>query len=389
MNSLRLILSHKRYFAPAYAFLCLNFIYGTWAIYIPQIKENLGIDKAELGLAIFAMALGSFVSLILAPSINERIGCGKATAYGITALCIFGAGPFLATNFASLTTTLFFLGMAQGFLDVSMNATVAQMEKDDEVTLMAAMHGFFSLGGVIAGLGTFLITFFDSALLHISLMIGLIIVFNLSLTRQYRNIAAPKTQKTGGSFSRLWGLLLLGMICFVVMGSEGAIVDWSGLYLKEIAGAPEHLLGAGFLGFSVAMTLGRFFGDFLSDELGSEGVIGLGTLVAFLGYLGVLQHNLNMSIAGFTAIGAGLSVMVPELFRMAGRTKQMAPSRAIAFVAGLGYIGFLTGPVILGFTADYYGLRTSYYGLTASIALIGLIALALYFQSVKNKREAA
>ena len=389
MNSLRLILTHKRYFAPAYAFLCLNFVYGTWAIYIPQIKDYLGINKAELGLAIFAMAFGSLISLILAPSINERIGCGKATAYGIAALCIFGAGPFLAANFVLLSLTLFFLGMAQGFLDVSMNATVAQMEKDDQVTLMAAMHGFFSLGGVIAGLGTFLITFFDSALLHISLMIGLIIVFNLSLTRQYRDIAAPKTQKTDGSFSRLWSLMLIGMICFVVMGSEGAIVDWSGLYLEEIAEAPEYLFGAGFLGFSVAMTLGRFFGDFLSDKLGSEGVLSLGTFVAFLGYLGVLQPNLNISIAGFSAIGAGLSVMVPELFRMAGRTKHMSPSRAIAMVAGLGYIGFLTGPVILGFTADFYGLRTSYYGLTASIALIGLIALVLYFQSVKNKRDAA
>ena len=385
MNSLRLILSRKRYFAPAYAFLCLNLIYGTWAIYIPQIKEHIGIDKAELGLAIFAMALGSFLSLIFAPGINDKIGCGKATAYGIAGLCIFGLGPFIATNYYMLSTALFLLGLVQGFLDVSMNATVAQMEKDDKVTLMAAMHGFFSLGGVIAGLGTFLIAPLNSAVLHVALMISLIIVFNLKLVGQYREIASPQGGKSSNSARRIRPLLFLGIICFVVMGSEGAIVDWSGLYLEEIIRAPEHLLGVGFFGFSVAMTLGRFFGDYVSEKMGSEGVLSLGTFVAFIGYLGVLYPNLYASIIGFTAIGAGLSVMVPELFRMAGRTNAMASSRAIALVSGFGYTGFLTGPVILGLTADHFGLVTSYYGLTFSIGFVGVIALTLYYRTIKNQ----
>ena len=157
MNSLGLILRNRRYWAPAYAFMCLNLVYGTWAIYIPTIKEALGINKSQLGMAIFTMASGNFLILTLSPKINDFLGCGRSTKLGLLALCIFGVGPYLASNYASLCITLFLVGAAQGFLDVSMNATVSEIEKDDKVTLMAAMHGFFSLGGVVAGLGTFLI----------------------------------------------------------------------------------------------------------------------------------------------------------------------------------------------------------------------------------------
>jgi fucose permease len=381
MNSLRLILSNKRYFAPAYAFLCLNLVYGTWAIYIPQIKQHLGIDKAELGIAIFAMALGSFVSLTLAPTINDRIGCGKATAWGLLLLSIFGAGPFLAGSYATLCIALFLVGAAQGFLDVSMNATVSQIEKDDKVTLMAAMHGFFSLGGVVAGLGTFLIPIFDSALLHILLIILLIITVNLKLVQQYAGVCSTlNTEKSKGS-NYLRPLLLLGVISFVVMGSEGAIVDWSGLYLSEVVGTAEFLVGAGFLSFSITMTLGRFFGDALSEKIGSEGVLFLGSVIAVLGYLGVLWGTTLSSILGFSAIGAGLSVMVPELFRMAGRATAISSNKAIALVAGFGYSGFLIGPVILGISAEAFGLVSSYYGLTAAIIIVSIVTISLLLRT--------
>ena len=384
MSSLGLILSNRRYWAPAYAFMCLNLIYGTWAIYIPTIKEAIRINKSELGIAIFAMALGNFFILTLAPKINDVLGCGRSTKLGLLALCIFGVGPYLAHSYITLCITLFLVGAAQGFLDVSMNATVSQIEKDDRVTLMAAMHGFFSLGGVAAGLGTFLIPVLNAPIIHSLLIVLLIAIPNYSLSKQYESVTAEVTKGSKRPSNALKPLILLGFISLVAMGSEGAIIDWSGLYLEEIVNVNTAWIGAGFLVFSITMTLGRFLGDGLSTRLGSEKVLILGILTSVIGYLGVLTAHSTFSIIGFAIIGAGFSVLVPELFRMAGKQDQIPSSKAIAIVAGFGYSGFLTGPVILGITAETYGLTTSYYGLTLAALIIGLLAISL---SIKKRRS--
>lgn len=384
MSSLGLILSNRRYWAPAYAFMCLNLIYGTWAIYIPTIKETIGINKSELGLAIFAMALGNFFILTVAPKINDVLGCGRSTKLGLLALCVFGVGPYLAQSYITLCITLFLVGAAQGFLDVSMNATVSQIEKDDKVTLMAAMHGFFSLGGVAAGLGTFLIPILNAPVIHSLLIVVLITIPNFSLSKHYESVTAEVTKGSKRSSNALKPLILLGFISFIAMGSEGAIVDWSGLYLEEIVKVNPAWIGAGFLVFSITMTLGRFLGDGLSTRLGSEKVLILGILTSIIGYLGVLTADSTISVIGFAIIGAGFSVLVPELFRMAGKQDQIPSSKAIAIVAGFGYSGFLTGPVILGITAETYDLTTSYYGLTSAAIIIGLLSIYL---SIKKKRS--
>lgn len=383
MKSLGLILRHRRYFAPAWAFMSLNLVYGTWAIYIPTIKAQLEIDKSALGIAIFFMAMGSFLILPIAPRINDYLGCGKATTYGILALGVLGILPFIAHTYPFLLGGLFLLGAAQGFLDISMNATVAEIERRDQVTLMTAMHGFFSLGGVLAGLGTFAIAWFTHAYEHMGVILVLMVLVNLFFFSAYKDITSPAKKESGFSAKHLKPLLLLGVISFVVMGSEGAIVDWSGLYLQEIVQLEDQWIGAGFLGFSIAMTTGRFFGDGISQRIGSEKILALGAAVAILGYTGVLQDQMIWSISGFTAIGLGLSVVIPELFRMAGRQKTISPSKAMAIVAGFGYSGFLTGPVILGFIAEGYGLHTSYYSLLGAIIAVLITALFLILNPKK------
>ncbi len=363
--------------------MSLNLVYGTWAIYIPTIKAQLEIDKSALGIAIFFMAMGSFLILPIAPRINDYLGCGKATTYGILALGVLGILPFIAPTYPFLLGGLFLLGAAQGFLDISMNATVAEIERRDQVTLMTAMHGFFSLGGVLAGLGTFAIAWFTHAYEHMGVILVLMVLVNIFFFSAYKDITSPAKKESGFSAKHLKPLLLLGVISFVVMGSEGAIVDWSGLYLQEIVQLEDQWIGAGFLGFSIAMTTGRFFGDGISQRIGSEKILALGAAVAILGYTGVLQDQMIWSISGFTAIGLGLSVVIPELFRMAGRQKTISPSKAMAIVAGFGYSGFLTGPVILGFIAEGYGLHTSYYSLLGAIIAVLITALFLILNPKK------
>jgi len=160
------------------------------------------------------------------------------------------------------------------------------------------------------------------------------------------------------------------------MGSEGAIVDWSGLYLKEISIAPEALWGAGFLGFQITMTLGRFLGDGISTRLGSVQMVAWGTVLVMTGYGLVLTTNMYLSIVGFALCGLGFSVMVPELFRIGGKVKGVESSQGVAFIAGTGYAGFLCAPPLLGQIADASSLVTCFWVLF-SCALFILAATFL------------
>jgi fucose permease len=377
MKSLKLILGNARYFGPSWVFASINILFGTWAIYIPTVKDSLDISKSELGIAIFFLALGVFTIFPFASSIINRVGVGKSTFYGVLLSCAAAILPLLAPNYYVLMVALFLFGAANGITDISMNTLVTEIEKKDKVKFMAASHGFFSLGGVLAGMGSFLIGPLSNPVLHMSIAILLVLVVNFIFKRKYIAEIAEEIENEPFSFGLLKPLLLLGLISFVAMGSEGAIVDWSGLYLKEIALAPEALWGLGFLGFQVTMTLGRFLGDGISEKIGSIKIVTLGAILAIVGYTLVLTTDIYLSIIGFTLNGLGFSVMVPEVFRIGGNVKGIDSSKGIAFIAGSGYAGFLCAPPILGFLAENYSLTRSFAVLLACGFLILLFTLLL------------
>ncbi|SDE88112.1 Fucose permease [Pricia antarctica] len=356
MKSLRLILTNPRYFGPAWVFASMNILFGTWAIYIPTVKENLEIDKSQLGIAIFFLSLGVFVVFPIASKIINKIGVGRATWYGVILCCIAALLPLLAPSYYMLMAALFLFGASNGFTDISMNTLVTELEKEDNKKFMSASHGFFSLGGVLAGLGSFLIGPLHNPILHMGIAVALVLTVNLIYFRRFLDIVAAPVEKDPFSLKLFRPLLLLGLISFVAMGSEGAIVDWSGLYLKEISRAPEALWGAGFLGFQVTMTLGRFLGDGISSKIGSIKMVGFGVLVVMAGYGLVLSTTTYLAIVGFSLSGLGFSVMIPEVFRIGGNVKGIDSSQGVSFIAGTGYTGFLCAPPILGFIADTHSL---------------------------------
>ncbi len=377
MRSLRLILTNPRYFGPAWVFASLNILFGTWAIYIPFVKEDLGIDKATLGIAIFFLSLGVFTVFPVASRIINKMGVGRATWVGAILICLTAMFPVMASSYLSLVIALFFFGATNGFTDISMNTLVTEIEKEDKENFMSASHGFFSLGGVLAGLGSFLIPFLDDRILHMAIAVLIVFGINFIFHSRYKNIVAAPIEKEPFSFKNFKPLLLLGIVSFIVMGSEGAIVDWSGLFLKEISIAPEALWGAGFLGFQTLMTLGRFLGDAVSARLGSVKIVALGAFIALLGYLLVLTTDMYLAILGFGLTGLGFSVIVPELFRIGGNVKGVESSQGVAFIAGTGYSGFLLGPVILGFVAEQFSLVFTFITLFACCILVLLATIIL------------
>ena len=361
MKSLQLILSNPRYFGPAWVFASLNILFGTWAIYIPTVKEALEIDKSQLGIAIFFLSLGVFTVFPIAATIINRVGVGKATWYGVLCSCAVALLPLLAPSYYTLMAGLFLFGASNGFTDIAMNTLVTEVEKKDDAKFMSAAHGFFSLGGVLAGLGSFLIGPLDNPVLHMGIAVALVLVVNLIFYKKFKHVVAATIEKAPFSLKLFKPFLLLGLISFIAMGSEGAIVDWSGLYLKEISIAPETLWGAGFLGFQITMTIGRFLGDGISAKIGSIKMVAFGTLLVLAGYALVLSTNMYLAILGFALSGLGFSVMVPEVFRIGGNVKGVESSQGVSFIAGSGYAGFLCAPPILGQIADGSSLVTSFW----------------------------
>jgi len=267
---------------------------------------------------------------------------------------------------------LLLVGIFSGFTDISMNALVSTIEKNNHKHIMSASHGFFSMGGFIgAGIGSLLMSLFSDPVWHMLLITSVIICTNLYISKYYVAIEEQKIAKISqeGRFKSIGPLLGLAVVAFIVMFNEGAIEHWSNLFLFDIVEVSENKAGLGFISFSFCMTLGRFLGDGISKRIGSIKIILSGCMIAFFGYLFVLSSLLVLSVIGFGIIGFGLSVIIPEIFRLAGKTKGILASVGISIVSGIGFLGFLVGPVILGFISDWATLIWSFSFLSSLIIL--------------------
>ena len=378
MKSLQLILTNPRYFAPAFVFATLNMVFGTWAIYIPTIKANLGIDEGQLGIAIFYMALGTLTMIAMAPKIIRTFGVGRSTAFGLFIFLVTFIIPFSVNSYYLLCFGMYIVGAFSGFTDVAMNTLVTEIEKEDNVHIMSANHGFFSLGGFIgAGIGSFFLSETAIPLYHLLIVVIILFILNLLIVKYYFRISSKIDEEHSFQFKNFKPLLVLALIAFFVMASEGAIVDWSALYLEKVSLAKFTWIGLGYTAFSATMAFGRFFGDEISGRFGSRILILIGSVLGVIGFGFVLMVQPVLAIVGFGLVGLGLSVIIPELFRLSGKTRGVESSQGISFVSGVGFLGFLLGPVLLGFLADIYNLKLSFLTLLGFVLLSFLLAFRL------------
>ncbi|NRB82221.1 MAG: MFS transporter [Winogradskyella sp.] len=385
MKSLKLILTNKRYFSIVWVFSSLNIMIGTWVLYIPQVKEKLQLDDAQIGFALFCLALGLLFFIPIVPIITNKVGLGRSTFFGICIFSIAFIGPLIAPSYTLLCVALFIVGVFSGLTDIAMNTVVSEIERKDNVNFMSAAHGFFSLGGAIGALiGSILIGVFKVPFYHVLTMTIFVIVTNILLYKQYFKIEEAQQESEENvklPLRKLKPLFILGFLAMVIMGNEGAIEHWSSIYLTEVVNVnSESLAGIGFTLFSIMMTVGRFFGDGISAKIGSARIVILGCVLASVGYLFVLLEGLISSVIGFGIIGLGLSVIIPELLRIAGTAEKISASKSISFVSGVGFLGFLLGPIILGYISDSFNLKMSF------VFLLCLTSSAVIVSAFKLKK---
>jgi MFS family permease len=374
-------------------FFISGFGFASWAVRIPAVQESLDLGEGLLGVALLGMAAGSLVSMPLAGWLVSRLG--SRVVVGATALSYSVALPLLAVapNLALLAAALTLVGVATGSLDVSMNAQAVAVEKGHERQIMSSFHAAFSLGGLAGATGGGVIAAWGVGVApHLAGVAGLSLAALALAYRRMLPAGVDRGESGEPAFARPTRALAgLGVISFCVLLGEGAMADWSAVYLNGTLGTGTGLAAAGFAAFSAAMVAGRLLGDRLAARFGPVALVRAGAAVSAVG-LGVslaVAHP-AAALVGFGCAGLGFSIIFPMALSAAGRAKGTATGPAIAAVSTAGYFGFLVGPPSIGFTAEVVGLGGALFIIVAlSAAIVPLAGSAGRGYAKPGKRAQA
>jgi MFS family permease len=325
-----------------------------------------------LGIALFAFALGAIVTMPLAGRLTPRLGSGRATALFGAAFFVVLPLPALAPSFPLLWLVLLLLGAANGAMDVSMNGHASSIETAWGSPIMSSFHAAWSAGGLLGaatggmiqkgGIGVV------GGLLLPDILIGILIFSAAALA--LRDIGPrAKAPTTSGFALPSAGVMKLAALAFLCMMVEGAVVDWSAVFLRSTLIGEASVAALGYSAFAFSMAACRVVGDVSVHRLGSSTVVRLGGLIAASGLTLVLGlPNTVTACVGFALVGVGLSNIVPVIFSAAGKSTA-TPALGVSMAATAGYAGFLVGPPLIGFGAGFVGLRLAL-GVLVMAALI-------------------
>lgn len=384
MASIKIIFSNKKYFAPAFLYSCFALIFSTWVVYIPFIAEKLQISEGQIGTGLFFSSLGSFLMIPVSNKLTDILGVGRQSFLGFIVYALSLYGIFLADTFVLLVVALFVFGMMGAIFSIALNSLVAEIEKQAGKYIMTGSHGFWSIGGIIgASLGSFIAGKFNAPLVHVTFVVVILIALQIYLHKSYVHVRGEARIKNTEKKVPVKPLLVIALLGMIMMASEGAIADWSGLYLRKVVEVKPQFLGLGYAFFSGGMTIGRFLGDALSMRFGSWKLLSVAIVTSLSGFALVLTTNALASFGGFFVIGLGFSVIVPEVYRLASNVKGVRAADGISLIAATSNVGFLVGPVFLGFVAELYNLFVSFVILSIFI-FTALVISVLKYRNAKR-----
>ncbi len=351
-----------------------GFALSSWFPHIPAVQRKLELSDGSLGIALLGVPVGALLSMASCGWLLARFGSARVTRTAALALCIALPLPGLATNMVVLTAALALLGVANGTLDVAMNAQAVEVERQYRRPIMASFHAAFSLGGLLsAGLAIPILSLGLGTVPHLTTVAVTLGAVALVASRWL--LATEQEMSRGPAFARpARSLVWLGIIAFCVLLGEGAMADWSAVYLRNTLETSAGFAAAGYAAFSGAMALGRLTGDRLTARIGPERLIRSGGLIVALGLgLAVIVAHPAAALIGFACVGAGLSCLFPVLLSAAARISNLSTGSALAAVTAVGYTGFLAGPPLIGLLAEGITLRWA----LGVVAVLGGVMAAL------------
>lgn len=353
--------------AVAVMFFIFGSSFGTWASRIPLIQEKLQLNHAELGTLLLALPIGSLCSLPITGWLSTRFKSRNLVLFSVllssTSLPLIALMP----NVFLLSMVLFVFGLSNNLLNISANIQAVAVEFAYQKPIMSFFHALFSFGSMTGAAISWAMELFHVPLLPHFASIWLIFVCAALYFQKNLIPEDKKPEKPQPIFAKPDATLLgLGLIAFCVMIGEGAMADWSSIYLKEHLPKDSETSSLGFTAFSFAMAAGRFSGDFLTARFGTIKLLKINGFTACVGMLiALLLPYPVFIILGFILVGLGLATGVPLVYSLVGRSKTMPTGVALAAVSTVGVTGFLVGPPMIGFLAQLSSLQVA----------LGLIAL--------------
>lgn len=357
------------------AYLIAGVGIAAWAPLVPYAKVRANLDEGTLGLLLLCLGVGSILAMPISGALAARFGCRRVLSGGTILICL--ALPLLATmtTLPWLVAALFVFGAGLGTVDSTVNLQAVIVERASGKTMMSGFHGMFSLGGIIGAAGV-------SALLGLGLSpLGATLVVNalllLALLKAAPHLLPYGSESSGPAFAIPHGVVLfIGILCFIVFLAEGAVLDWSAVFLASERGVETAYAGLGYAAFALTMTVGRLTGDSVVRRLGPKRIIIYGGALAATGFLlATLAPMWQAALLGYALVGAGCSNIVPVLYTAVGKQTLMPEAIAVPAITTIGYAGILAGPALIGFVA---------HGSSLSVAF-GLLALSLVAVAASGK----
>ncbi|QMW02692.1 MFS transporter [Spirosoma foliorum] len=367
-------------------FLVCGLGMSSWAPMVPLAKDRLALNDASLGLLLLLLGGGAMLMMPISGWLVGRFGSRIVMACAALIMALVLPLLLLLPSVVPVAIALFVFGSSIGAVDVAMNAHGVQVQNLYGKPIMSSLHGLFSVGGLFGSLGLgFLIKLGLNPAYAIGSIAALMIIITLT---QYKDLfplpierqaiarfsGDEKPAESNRQFSWLnSSVVFLGMMCFAIFLAEGAILDWSAVFLRDIKQIEPAFAGAGYAAFSVAMAIMRLVGDKLVARLNSKTVVVGGSLIGAAGLsLAVLCPWVIGALIGFTLMGLGVANVVPVFFSAAGRLPGIAPTVSISAITTMGYTGLLAGPALLGFIAQHFSLATAFGFIILLLLLVSL-----------------
>ncbi|WP_413709590.1 MFS transporter [Rhizobium sp. Rhizsp82] len=336
--------------------------FGAWLPRIPDVQAKLNLGTADLAIALLGLPIGTLLTLSFAGRVVSRIGGRAAIIYGFVFFLAVVSLPAFAPTVTLLFFSLMILGVALSTVELGMNVEADLTEKVTGLIIMSRSHGFWSLGimfGSLLGAGAIVI----GAPPHWSILAIAVVVLPIALFVSTRLPKLPESHhaETAATYRfKLPGLALIGICAFVfgVTMTEGAIADWSAVYLRDVFGSEGAQMGLGYSVFAFMVAAGRFSGDYMKGRFGPVAIARGCGIASLAGMLIILVAPAPaFALLGFAAIGVGVSVGFPLAVTASAALTDRPAAASLAILSFVALLGFLVGPPIIGFIGEYWGLR--------------------------------
>ena len=355
-------------------FFIAGVLFATWGVHVPTVKLHYALGEQALALAMLAAGVGAVATLTQAGRLVGRHGPRRAGVVSGTLCAISLALLLVPSGYAALLVLMVLFGVGNSLFDVSINAAASDLERLSGRSLMSGFHGMFSLGGMVGAMvGSALLAREVAAIAHLGwVALGSVLLIVAAGAVMLRNVAgsnddAPRLAWPRGALALLGTLAALGLI------AEGAMYDWSVLYMTQELRSEPGFAALAYASFSAAMAAARFGGDWVRERVTPAVLMSSSAALAAVSMAVALwvAHPL-VALLGFALVGLGFANVVPVLFSTAAKV-DANPAHGIAVVASVGYFGMMVGPPLIGVIAEHSSLTA---GLTSVVVFAAILALA-------------